>query len=289
MPKISAVIITYNEEASIRKTLGQLWCCDEILIVDSFSTDSTIAICEKYGCRIIQRAFKGYGEQKRFAVNAAVNDWVLCVDADECLSDALVDEMMVFMKDPGDSCGCSIPMNLVFRGHEFKHGKESMRYFTRLFNRQKGYVTSDKLHEQIVVNGPVHKFKSKLLHYSYRDTRHYFNKFNNYTSAGAQCSYKRNKKRSQLLIVFSIPIYFIKYYFLEKNCLNGINGFYWAVFSSFSHFVKYIKMRDLQETLVETVCMEPAPLSGQNIFYRQVADGLIKESVLLFNDSTVND
>jgi glycosyltransferase involved in cell wall biosynthesis len=289
MPKVSAVIITFNEEASIRKTLSQLWWCDEILIVDSYSQDATIAICEKYSCRIIQRKFNGYGEQKRFAVNAAVNDWVLCLDADEWLTDALVEEILLAMKNPGNTCGFKIPMNLIFRGHEFKHGKESRRYFTRLFNRTKGYVSKDKLHEQIVVNGPIKKFKARILHNSYNNTEHYFNKFNIYTSAGAMCSYKKQKIRSQVLIVFAIPIYFIKYYLLEKNFLNGINGFYWALFSSFSHFVKYIKIRDLHDCLSEVATVNPDLKIGNYKFNRQLNEGFSIEPAVLFKATPSHD
>ena len=244
---VSAVIITFNEEANLERTLSQLYWCDEIVVVDSYSTDNTLNICRKHDCRIIQRTFAGYGDQKQFAVRQAKNDWVMCIDADEYLSSALVGELLLELKNLDSFAGFSFPMNLVFRGYEFKYGKESNRPFIRLFNRNKGRVTCDKLHERLMVQGPVKKLKNPILHFSYRDTHQYFLKFNTYTTYGAEQSFLKNKRRSKALIIFSIPLYFLKYYFIERNFLNGINGFYWSTFSAGYHFIKYIKLHDLQQ------------------------------------------
>jgi len=264
MRKVSAVIITYNEASIIHKTLGQLWWCDEIVIVDSFSTDATVQICKQYNCKIFQRVFNGYGDQKRFAIKQASNDWVLCIDADEVISNKLVDELLETSRHPVSCDGYEIPMNLVFRGHEFKYGKESNCYFMRLFNRKAGYITNDKVHERIVVKGKTKKMKHPILHYSYADTHHYYSKFNQYTTYGAEQNFLKNKQRSTLLIICSVPLYFFKYYILERNFLNGINGFYWSMFSAWYHFVKYIKLHDLQQLperqLNSSAARQPAAL-----------------------------
>ena len=138
--KISVVIITYNESRIIRHTLSRLWWCDEIVIVDSHSTDDTVAICRELGCRVFLRPFEGYGSQKQFAVSMAKNDWVLNLDADEVLSDPLIVEIiMEFMREPGVA-GYEIPMNLVFLGKEFCYGRESGRTFLRLFQIGRAHV-----------------------------------------------------------------------------------------------------------------------------------------------------
>ncbi|MBS1662284.1 MAG: glycosyltransferase family 2 protein, partial [Bacteroidetes bacterium] len=121
---VSAVIITHNESRNIRRTLSRLQWCDEIIILDSFSTDDTVAICRELGCEIYFRTFDGYGTQKRHAVSLAKNDWVLCLDADEVLSEQLIQEIVHEMKNPVYS-GYRLPMNLVFLGREFCYGKES--------------------------------------------------------------------------------------------------------------------------------------------------------------------
>jgi glycosyltransferase involved in cell wall biosynthesis len=246
MANVSAVIITYNEAVNIRRTLGQLWWCNEIIVVDSFSTDTTVDICRQYGCKVYQRSFDGYGAQKQYAVSLAQNDWVLCIDADEVLTDKLVDEMRKEMLQPAAD-GYLVPMRFVFMGKEFRFGKESWRHFLRLFNKQTGNFNYRKVHEKIELNGSTKKLTNNILHYSYRDISQYFDKFNRYSSYGAEMSYEKGKKRSLALIVCAVPLNFLKYYFIELNFLNGLSGFYWSVFNAFYHFVKYIKTREMYQ------------------------------------------
>lgn len=250
MQSLSTVIITCNEENNLQRSLPKLTWCDEIIIVDSGSTDNTLEVCKKYGCKIYHRQFDGYGAQKQFAVSLASNNWVLCLDADEVLSDGLVDEIKEEMKNPS-AAGYLIPMTFVFMGKEFRYGKEAWRYFLRLFNKEAGTFNDRKVHEKIVLNGQQKKLKNNILHYSYRNITQYFNKFNKYSSYGAEMAYQQGKTRSLLMIVLAIPLNFLKYYFVELNILNGICGFYWSVFNAFYHFVKYIKIREYHAKMEE--------------------------------------
>lgn len=246
--KVSAVIITYNEEANIRRTLKQLHWCDEIVIVDSYSTDNTVAICREFNCTIFFREFDGYGSQKRFAVSKAENDWVLCIDADEVLSDELVNEIInIPANEVMSHSGFSFRMNLVFLGKEFKHGKESGRYFTRLFNKQEGGFTNDKVHEAIKVNGPVKKLNNIILHYSYTSLHQCLEKNNRYSTYSAEMAFSKGKDKPMAVILLGLPFNFIKYYFVERNMLNGMKGFYWSVFSSYYHFSKHVKLKELRQ------------------------------------------
>lgn len=245
--KVSAVIITLNEERIIQRTLSRLYWCDEIIIVDSFSTDKTIAICKQFGCKIFSRQFDGYGSQKQYAVSMASNDWILCLDADEVLTGALVQEIIAATEKETPYAGFSFPMNMVFLNKEFTHGRESGRYFLRLFNRQKGGFTNDKVHEGIQLNGPIKKMHHLVQHYSYSSINQYLEKFNRYSSYSAEMAFKKGKKKSMAALLIAIPYNFFKYYILERNFLNGPKGLYWSILSAYYHFAKYLKINELQQ------------------------------------------
>lgn len=244
MNPVSAVIITLNEAHNLRKSLPQLYWCDEIIIIDSGSTDETLEVCKNFNCIIHEKKFNGYGEQKQFGISLARNKWILCTDADEVLTDELAEEITQEMKHP-TGAAYLMPITLVFMGKIFKYGKDSHRYFLRLFNKDFGNFNDNILHEKIEVKGEQKKLKNNILHYSYRDVDHYFYKFNKFSTLGAQAAFEQGKKRSLLLTIFAVPLYFIRYFFIELNFLNGAGGFYWSMFSAYYHFVKYTKMREI--------------------------------------------
>ena len=243
--KVSAVIITWNESRNIRRTLSKLYWCDEIVIVDSHSTDDTVAICEEFGCRIFLKTFEGYVSQKKYAVSKASNDWILCIDADEVLSDALIDEIREKLESNHSFVAYRFPMNLVFLDKEFRYGKESGRYFLRLFNRLAGNFNEGLVHEKIEMKGEIGMMDNKILHYSYENIDQWHEKCGAYTSLGARTTVSKGSTRSVFAVVSAIPFYFIRYYFVNLNFLNGLQGFYWSAFSSYSHFMKYVKIREL--------------------------------------------
>jgi glycosyltransferase involved in cell wall biosynthesis len=241
--KLSAVLITYNEADNILKTLESLSWCDEIIVVDSYSTDKTWDICEEYGCKVYERKFDGFGGQKQFAVAQTKNDWVLNLDADEVLTPELINEIKEEMKNPAAS-GYMIPRRFVFMGKLFKYGKESRTSYLRLFDKTAGNFNDNKVHETVAIKGVIKKLKGSMLHYSYKNLSHYFDKFNKYTSAGAEAAVEKGKKKSSLLIVITMPLNFFKYYFIDLNVLNGFAGFCWSMLSTFYHFTKYLKTRE---------------------------------------------
>jgi len=244
--KVSAVIITYNEEKIIRKTLSQLYWCDEIVVVDSYSTDNTVAICREFGCDVYSRTFDGYGSQKQFAISRATNDWVLCIDADEIPTDNLIKEIRSIHPNT-IYAAFSFPMNMVFLDKEFLHGKESGRHFIRLFNRERGGVTADSVHESFKVVGPIKKLQHTILHYSYTSIHQCIEKLNRYSTLSSGISHGKGKNKSTLAVLFGLPFNFLKYYLLERNCLNGMKGFYWSVFASYYHFLKYAKLKEMKQ------------------------------------------
>jgi len=244
--KVSAVIITFNESYNLQRTLKQLYWCDEIIIVDSNSTDNSINICHEYDCKIYYKDFNGYGEQKNYAISKAKNDWVLCIDADEYLTQELIHELIKELENTGENRGYQIPMNLVFRGHEFKYGRESYRHYTRLFDKRYCTISMRRVHESFQITGTVKKLNNIILHYSYINIHQFITKLNSYSTLGAEINVQNRKRKPQLLIYISLPFYFFKYYFFDGNFLNGKNGFYWSTLSAFYHYAKYLKMQDIQ-------------------------------------------
>jgi glycosyltransferase involved in cell wall biosynthesis len=242
--KISCVIITLNEEENIHRSLTAVTWCDEIIIVDSGSDDKTIDICNEFGCKVYHKDFDGYGEQKRYAVSLATNDWILNIDADEVVSDDLKIEIEnIFSAKEIFDNGFSLPRMLIFLGKKFNYGRESKEYYIRLFNKNYGDFSKDKVHEKVLLNGEAKKLKGAFYHYSYMNIEQYFKKFNSYTTEAATELYNAGKKgRRPVTIVFGFPVYFIKNYFVNRNFLNGIPGFLWALFSSLYPVIKYFKL-----------------------------------------------
>lgn len=248
LPQVSAIIITYNESANLKRTLSQLYWCDEIIIVDSFSTDGTDSIAREQKCRLLQREFTGFGDQKRFAISQCKNEWVLCLDADEFLTNELVGEIWDELQNPGNTRAYSFPSSLIFRKQRFRFGRESNRQVIKLFNRRFGQMSVDRVHEKIEVVGKIKRLKNPLFHYSYRDITQYFIKFDRYTEWCAENYFVHGKRKSVAFIVISIPYYFFKYYMTDRNFINGINGFYWSALMAFYHYVKYIKLEDMYQS-----------------------------------------
>lgn len=244
---ISAVIITYNEERIIAKTLKQLYWCDEIIIVDSYSNDNTVNICKQFGCKVVSRQFEGYGLQKKFAVSLAKNDWIICIDADEVLTNELIHEILHVDWVNTPYVAFSFPMNMFFLNKEFRYGHESGRYFIRMFNRKSGGFLESKVHEGISVEGPIKKMNGMVLHYSYYSLRQYLDKFNKYSTLSAEMAYKTGKNKSMPVALLALPFNFFKYYLLERNFLNGSKGLVWSILSTCYHFVKFVKLKELQQ------------------------------------------
>jgi hypothetical protein len=182
---------------------------------------------------------------------------VLCLDADECLTNELVEEILQELEQTENIQAYAFRSNLVFRNQPFRFGRESSRLVVKLFNQNTCCVSNDRVHEKIVVKGRVKNLENRLLHYSYRDINQYFTKFDRYTRWCAEKYFNQGKRKSAPVILFSIPYYFMKYYIIDRNFLNGLNGFYWSALMAFYHFVKYIKLEDMHQADHSTTTTRP--------------------------------
>ncbi len=243
MPALSAVVITYDNQDSIADTLRALTWCDEIVVVDSGSSDRTVEICREFGCKVLQRAFDGFGRQKNFAVMAARNDWVLVVDSDEIVTPKLREEIQRELQpDSPRFGGFEIPISLVFMGHLMRFGGQFGKRHLRLFDRRAGNFNLADVHERVILNGEVGVLAGHIRHASYRDVEHYFDKFNRYTSVAAQQALTRDKRTSRWYICYRFPQTFLHLYLAKGLILDGYPGFVWALFSALYPTVKYIKL-----------------------------------------------
>ena len=246
-PKVSAVIITYNEAGIIAQTLSKLKWCDEVIVIDSGSTDKTVDICNEYGCTVFHRAFSGFGEQKKFGVTKAKNDWILFIDADELLSEPLIEEIHFELnKKEIKFVGFEMTLNLVFMNKVFKYGKETNCNRIRLFNKNSGNWDGSVVHEKINLSGPVKRLNNKILHYSYTSYSQFLKKIDLYSHLSAEKIVAKKHKKNKAIIALSLPFNFFKYYLIDRNFLNGYQGFAWAVLNSIYHFVKYLKVEELR-------------------------------------------
>jgi glycosyltransferase involved in cell wall biosynthesis len=242
---VSTIIIARNEADNLKLSLPKLSWCKDIILVDDNSTDETVAIAESFGCKIFKRTFDGFGNQKRFAVSKAENEWILNIDADEVLSEELILEIKGLNLENSETSGYKIPIRHVFLGKVFLYGKESKFYHLRLFNKSKGNFDDAKVHEKVHLGGKTDELNNVILHYSYKNLNHYFEKFNRYTDAGAAKLKEQGQSRSLFLSIAGFPFYFIKHYLIHGNFLNGKSGFIWSYLNAWYHVVKYMKLYEL--------------------------------------------
>ena len=244
MIKLSGVIITYNEEEHLEKCLSSIQdVVDEIIVVDSYSTDSTIAICKQYNATIIQQKFLGYIEQKNSALSHANHDYILSLDGDEALSDQLKASIIEVKNNwTKDGYYCNRLNN--YCGQWIKHSDWYPDKKLRLFKKEAGEWRGINPHDRFEIKDDKTAgfVKGNLLHWIYNDYTEHNLKIEKFSTIAAESYYKLGKKSSILKIIYR-PIWaFFKAYFLRLGFLDGLNGFVICVQTYNVTFLKYIKL-----------------------------------------------
>lgn len=243
-PKLSVTIITYNEEANIRRTLESVKWADEIVVVDSGSTDRTVEICREYTDRIFHQDWLGFARQKNFAIGKTEGDWVLSLDADEPIEPALADEIRGIISSSRSFDGYRIPRRTFFLGKQIKHGGWYPDYNLRLFRRGKGSFEDRTVHEAIRVPGSVGKTLHAIEHYAYQDLASYMTSINKYSSLAVDVMEEKGIsafKASWMNIMFRPVLTFVLKYFIRLGFLDGKHGLVLNLFHSYYVFAKYAK------------------------------------------------
>ncbi len=243
MTGLTITIITYQEERNIGRCLEAVGgLAGEILVVDSFSTDKTAEICESHGCRVIRREFRGFADQKQFAVNEAKNDWILVLDADEVVTEGLKNEIAALLQQETiPFCGYEIPFFLFYLGKIMHHTGVGNEYKPRLFNRKSGAFDPTEVHEKFTLKGRAGRLKGRIIHYSYSDLQNQFDKSNNYTTLGARQNLQNGKRYHKLWVVIKFPVTFLIYFFIKGGFLDGYPGFMWSFIAAFNSTIKIAK------------------------------------------------
>jgi glycosyltransferase involved in cell wall biosynthesis len=222
-PSITATIITRNEEQRIAAAIASLSCCDEVLVVDSGSTDRTREIAERCGARVIVRDWDGYSNQKNFAAGIARHEWILSVDADERLSVELANEITRWKLSAEGAAG-SMPRRAFYFGAWIRHSGWYPDRKIRLYDRRRGLWTGDFVHEALKVDGPVFGFTADLLHFPYRDWTDHLARIDRYTLLAAMAARKSGRRGNILRLLFGPPLSFLKTFVVRAGFMDGWRG-----------------------------------------------------------------
>ena len=241
---LSAVIITRDAAAQIEACLQSVAFADEILIVDSGSTDATLEIARRHGARVIQQEWLGYGRQKEFAARQARHDWILSIDADERVSEELRHSIREALAAPRFDA-CRMARCNRFMGRWLRHGEGYPDWSLRLYHRGHARWSDDPVHEKLETDGRVITLPGDLLHESEQGIADYLAKQNRYTTLQAEALYRAGRRTNPFKLVLSPLFRFIKFYFVRLGFLDGMPGLVHISIGCFNSYCKYAKLIEI--------------------------------------------
>jgi glycosyltransferase involved in cell wall biosynthesis len=252
--KISAVIIAKDEEKNIADAIGSVSWADEVVVVDSESTDSTREIASGIGARVIVRKWLGFSAQKQFAIDAAENDWIFSLDADERVSQPLIDEIQRLkrLSDEQIADGYRIPRLSYYMGRPIRHGGWYPDWQLRLFDRRKGRWKDVIIHESVEMaeGSDIRKLKADLHHFSVESASHHHRMIGErYAPLAARQMFDNNRRTSPIRIAFAGPIAFLQTYLLKAGFLDGFPGYCIARFAAHHAFLKNVLLFEIQRSV----------------------------------------
>lgn len=244
MHSLSVILITKNEAANIRDCLQSVEWADEIIVVDSGSSDDTVAIARSMGAQVYEHDWPGFGPQKNRALEYATSDWVFSIDADERVTPELRAELEQTMRD-GKADGYSCPRLSQFCGTFVRHSGWYPDYVLRLFKRGKGRFSDSLVHESVQLTGTAARLKNPLLHYSYLTTRDVERKVEHYSTAAAQQMHQAGKRSYLVGAALSAGWAFVRTFIIRKGMLDGLVGWQIACMNTRTTWLKYRKLAAL--------------------------------------------
>ena len=243
---LSAVIISHNSAARIGPCLASVSFCDEIIVVDSGSTDATTDLARSAGAKVIAQAWLGYGPQKQFAVQQASFDWVLCLDTDEYVSERLQKSIQAELLAPTARVFAIARCNR-FLGRWLRHGEGYPDWGVRLFHRAAAAWSDDPVHEKVVTREQVARLQGDLMHDSAETLERYLDKQNRYTTLQAEQMHQQGCTVTPFQLMLSPAARFIKLYLFRLGFLDGLPGLIHVCIGCMNSFTKYAKVLALQK------------------------------------------
>ena len=247
MAKLSVIIITKNEAANIRACIESVVWADEIIVVDSGSSDSTVEICRELGAQVHVHDWPGFGAQKNRALSYATHEWVFAIDADERVTPDLQAQLINAMESNSED-GFYVPRLSQFCGQFIRHSGWYPDYVLRLFRRTSGRFSDDMVHERVMLEGTAGRLSSPLLHYSYLNEADVRRKTEQYATAGATQMFKNGKTASHADAPLRAAWAFVRTYCLRLGFLDGMAGFNIASMNARTTYLKYQQLSALCST-----------------------------------------
>ena len=241
MTKITAIIPTLNEEIHMEAAIKSVSFADEIIVIDSFSTDKTLALAEKYNVKIIKRKFDDFSSQKNFAIKQATHNWIYILDADERVTKEVKKEIVSAVKDPKGFVGFYLRRTFYFSGKKVNYSGFQRDKVIRLFLKEHCKY-SGLVHEKIISNGKIGFFKNKIDHFSYRNYDHYISKLNHYAAIRAEELHDNGEKVNIYHVMIKPGARFFIHYFIRLGFLDGFTGFLVAKTQAYGVLTRYIKL-----------------------------------------------
>lgn len=246
MPKLSVTVITSNEAADIGAALESVSFADEIVVVDSHSTDETTAIARRHTDRVVVRDWPGYADQKNYAASVASHDWILSLDADERVTPALAGEIRTTVAAEPAAAAFRIPRVTWHLGRWIRTTDWYPDYQVRLYDRRRARWTGRYVHESVAVEGGLGQLRGELQHYAYRDISDHLETIDRYTTYAAKQMLESGRRANLLQICGHPPLAFLRNYVARGGIRDGAAGFVISALNSYYVFLKFAKLWELQ-------------------------------------------
>jgi len=249
VPRVTVTIITRNEAAHIGAAIDSASWADEIIVVDSDSTDDTVALAAAKGVRVESRHWTGWVDQKNFAASLAAHDWIFSLDADERLTPDLAHEVKGLLRDDPPHAAYKVPRVTFHLGRWIRTTDFYPDFQTRLYDRRVARWDGHYVHESVKTLGSVGRLSQELQHYSYRDLSDHLDRINAYSTLAARQMYERGRRAGAFDLVVQAPAAFLRNYILRRGVLDGSVGLLLSMVNAYSVFLKFAKLWELQRSI----------------------------------------